>query len=120
MAYSASLCLCARPKSFCLGWPPRGRIPRPSLRQAQSLSGTVRRNRLDNGGLTEVGAIHLETGEQTVDGRAGSAKDCNRPLAPWGRAERTARHHVQESAPQVRFFCPSAILKWSHAVSLRG
>jgi hypothetical protein len=48
MDYSASPRLCPRPKSFCLVWPSREEVPRPSPQQAQSLSGTGRRTWLDN------------------------------------------------------------------------
>ncbi len=60
MDCSASPRLSARPTSSCLVWPSREEIPRPSLRQAQSLSGTLRRNWLDDGWLMEVRGIPVE------------------------------------------------------------
>ena len=71
MDYSASPRLCARPKSFCLSlaFPRRNpaTVPEPALNmlkgQAQSLSGTVRRNRRDNGWLMDVTGIRNGAGE---------------------------------------------------------
>jgi len=45
------------------------------LGQALNLSGTARRNGLDNGWLIEVAASHFETGVQIVDRRNAPAKD---------------------------------------------
>jgi hypothetical protein len=55
LPFSSLLVLCG--PLLPVGWNSCERIPRPSLRQAQSLSSTVRRNRLDNGLLIDVRRI---------------------------------------------------------------
>jgi len=72
------------------------KIPRPSLRQAQSLSGTVRRNWLDNGWLTEAPGIQPGLRPEPMR------------LSPCGyqRGEREGRElqHRREDAFRTSFF----------------